>query len=383
MASRPQRLTRCINKMTTLDRYIFRGLLVNYTIALAVMISLYVVLDMFFNMDEFTEGGGTVGLLLKSLSSFYGYRVFLYFGQLSGVITLFACLITLARLRRQNELTAMIASGVSLYRVAAPVLVFGLLTNALWYLDAEMIIPSVAHKLARRHDDALGQVTYRVRFLPDREGALLSAQQFLPTDDVLRNLLVITRLPDGTIDGAVEADLATWESTPGGEARGRWVLQRGLYRHRPKRSDAGIGPGEQAIGEPIQYYPSDLDPHTVELRQSAGWVKFLSSDRLSVLADQVEGRVRKQIMHTRHARFTTPLINLLMLCLGVPFILHRMPGNILASAGKTLLVCGACFLTSFISSSLIVGAAGSALPAWLPVLIFTPVAVILVDRMKT
>ena len=41
--------------LTVLDRYLLRSLLVNYLIGLGVMLSLYVVLDMFVNMDEFTE----------------------------------------------------------------------------------------------------------------------------------------------------------------------------------------------------------------------------------------------------------------------------------------------------------------------------------------
>ena len=73
--------------MKTLDRYMVRGLIVNYAIALGAMMSLYVVIDMFFNMDEFTE---TETSAFRNSISFYGNRVFLYFSQLSGVITLFA-----------------------------------------------------------------------------------------------------------------------------------------------------------------------------------------------------------------------------------------------------------------------------------------------------
>jgi hypothetical protein len=167
--------------MTTLDRYILRGLVANYLIAITVMISLYVVLDLFFNMDEFTE---TEGEVLRNMASFYGTRIYLYFAQLSGVITLFACLITLARMRRQNELTAVLASGVSLYRLAAPVVAFALLTSILWYVDSEVIIPRIAHKLARRHDDAQGERTFRVRFLRAANDDLLSADQYRPKDQL-------------------------------------------------------------------------------------------------------------------------------------------------------------------------------------------------------
>ncbi len=168
--------------MTILDRYILRSLLINYVITLGVMISLYVVLDMFVNMDEFTEQGYPVSTVISNIVDYYAPNVFLFFAQLSGVITLFACMATIARLRKQNEVTAMLASGVSLYRVAAPIIAFGLASTALLVIDTEWLIPSVAHKLARDHDDVDGKKAYEVLFQRDRNGALLSAGRFHTTD---------------------------------------------------------------------------------------------------------------------------------------------------------------------------------------------------------
>lgn len=371
--------------MTILDRYIFRGLLVNYLIALAVMISLYVVLDMLFNMDEFTESGGGFPVLLANLWSYYSVRVFEYFSQLSGVISLFACLLTVARMRRLNELTAVIASGVSLYRVAAPVLAFGLLTTGLWYLDTEVIIPSIAHRLARRHDDSQGQRTYGVWFLADRDNALVSAQEYDPTERAFRRLLVIRRDETGSLLSIVQADLATWQETPKGPARGQWVLERGIERRRGAQNPDAVGLGEDIPFEDIRYYPSDLDPRTVELRQASGWVRYLSTARLNEIRSHAfDIDTRRKVAQARHARFTAPLVSLLMLCLGLPFVLDRLPGNVLADSGKALLACGACFLMAFVMQNRApTDAATSALPAWLTILVFTPVAAVFMDRLRT
>ena len=61
----------------------------NYLIALGVMMSLYTVLDLFFNIDEFTEAGEPITTVAANVSSYYAAHCFLYFAQLSGVITLF------------------------------------------------------------------------------------------------------------------------------------------------------------------------------------------------------------------------------------------------------------------------------------------------------
>ena len=70
-----------------------------------------------------------------------------------------------------NELTAVLSSGVSLFRVARPIVAFGIVTTALAVLDTEVIIPSVAHLLARRHDDAGGYRTCEVLFLKGWDSA--------------------------------------------------------------------------------------------------------------------------------------------------------------------------------------------------------------------
>jgi lipopolysaccharide export system permease protein len=364
--------------MTTLDRYILRGLVANYLIAITVMISLYVVLDLFFNMDEFTE---TEGEVLRNMASFYGTRIYLYFAQLSGVITLFACLITLARMRRQNELTAVLASGVSLYRLAAPVVAFALLTSILWYVDSEVIIPRIAHKLARRHDDAQGERTFRVRFLRAANDDLLSADQYRPKDQLLRRMAVLRRGPDGELLSILEAEQASWEPDPRKPGRGRWRLERGVERRR------GTIGGELAAGDAdrvlVDYYETDLDPQAIEMRQASGWMRYLSTRRLSEVAATLTGEARQRADQQRYARFTTPLISILMLFLGLPFILDRMPGSLLVAGSRALLVCGACFLLTFIVQNFTVQGSFSTLPAWAPIIVFTPVAVVLLDRLRT
>jgi lipopolysaccharide export LptBFGC system permease protein LptF len=80
--------------LSTLDRYIVRSFLVNYGIAVSVLIAMYVVLDLFVNFDEFTEAGLPAAQVIRNLGSYYGYNLFLYFSQIAGVITLFAAACT-------------------------------------------------------------------------------------------------------------------------------------------------------------------------------------------------------------------------------------------------------------------------------------------------
>ena len=367
--------------LTILDRYILRSLMINYVIALAVMISLYVVLDMFVNMDEFTEQGYPLATVIKNIVGYYGPNVFLYFAQLSGVISLFACMASLARLRKLNEMTAILASGVSLYRAAAPVILFGLATTALLVIDTELLIPAVAHQLSRDHDDSDGRKAYEVLFLHDRGDALLSAAQFHPTNHDLRNLLVMTRNENGAVTSTIEADRAVWEAPSLTRAHGRWRLERGRERVRTRCADSGLGPEECEEESYPLYYESDLSPEAIQLRQSEGWIRFLSLRQLRELQDDASAD-RASIIHTRHGRIATPIVSLIMLLLGLPCFLDRSPANVLNDTGKCMLICGLCYVVSFVAQSVRPESA-SALPAWIPIFIFATVAVVMIDRIRT
>ena len=367
--------------LTVLDRYLLRSLLLNYIIGLGVMVSLYVVLDMFVNMDEFTEQGYPVLTIVRNMIDYYVPNLFLYFAQLSGVITLFACTAVLARMRRLNEMTAILASGVSLYRVARPVLVFGVLITGLLVLDTEWIIPSVAHKLSRDHDDADGKRAYEVLFLRDRGGALLSAGRFHPSTRDLQRVLVLTRDETGAVTETLEADRATWEPPDATRPDGRWRLERGRLTRRVWHDDPRLGPREdQEIRYPL-VYSSDLSPEDIELRQSEGWIRFLSLAQLREL--EASGIAdRAAIVQTRHTRIAAPIVSLLLLMLGLPFFLDRSPANVLGDAGRCMLVCGLCYVVSFVAQS-IRPETQSALPAWIPIFVFGTLAMVLFDRVRT
>jgi len=358
-----------------LDRYILRGFLINYVIALTVMIGLYVVIDLFFNLDEFTKEGDRfmVGAMRRVLD-YYGHQMMLYFAQLSGVITVVAACGTLARMHRLNELTAVLASGTSLHRVALPLVVAGLFMNALWLFDQEALIPRFAHKLARRHDDLEGRMVAQVWFLPDRENALLSARSFLPRTGEIFGLMVLHRDAQGRLTHITRADTARWD-----EEAHAWALTVGIEEH-PAQVVSGTG-GD--FRRPVRHYPSDLRPSDVAVQQASQWTSYLSLKDLS----EVQRRFAddRQFVVAKHARITAPIMNMILLLLGLPFFLTRERVSMVVSGGRCILLCGACFAFGFFTQNMDFSAMLNqpALPVWLPVLIFGPIAVYAVEGLKT
>jgi len=368
--------------MKTLDRYLLHNFLVNYFISLFVMISLYVVLDLFVNLDEFTEAGMGILAVVSGIADYYVYNLPLYFSQLSGVITSFAACATLARLQRQNEITAVLSSGTSMYRLAAPVIVAGLVMNALLVFDHEVILPSVAPKLVRQRDDVEGIRVEPVWFVKDGESRLINALHFSPKQQAIRDLIVMELSTDpatcGQLGDVITAHKALWDPQRQG-----WALEGGKRCSVTDNEQAGLFGQHFMERQALDFYPCRLTPEELQLRQSTQWIGFLSTRQLNVLAKR--GDVNpERIAQVKHARFTMPISNMILLLLGLSFFMQRMPESVLNQGAKALGVCAVSFLVTFAGQQLI-GAAGlnPALPAWVPVFLFGPLAVLLLDNVKT
>ena len=190
-----------------LDRYVAKEFLVSYVIAVTVVLALRVVLDIFVQFDEFVEakdgqGAPNIFQVIGYIVGYYWPKLFEYFRDFSGMMILLAATFSLVRMSRQNELTAVLASGVSLKRIIAPIVVLGIFLNVLMVLDQEFILPRLSDKLVRRHDEGQQLRSRSVWLLPDREQSLFSAERFHPEDQSITNLFVILRqegLPIGQI----------------------------------------------------------------------------------------------------------------------------------------------------------------------------------------
>lgn len=383
-----------------LDRYLLRNFLANYILSLLVLISLYVVLDLSFNADEFTETmtegppqqssflGGAIKVL-GNIIDYYVFNIPLYFAQLSGVITLFAACVTLGRLQRQNEMTAVLSSGTSMYRLAMPIILAGLAMNALLILDQEMLIPALAPKLARPRDDVEGARIHKdLWYIKDTDGRLFSAQEFLPKEQEIGGLIVIERFTDpgdpanyGQLRSVIRADHARWDDRNGG-----WELtQRGFRLDIGRRAEFIVSDtGEKLTPVVTDFYKTDLSPANLLLRKSAQWLDFLSLRQIKTLQSRGDADPVR-VARIRHTRFTLPISNMVLLLLGMPFFMNRLPGNVLGQGSKALAICAVAFLTTFLGQQ-VVGTTGGfwqALPYWLPIFIFGPIAVLLLDNVDT
>ena len=120
-------------------------------------------------------------------------------------------------------------------------------------------------------------------------------------------------------------------------------------------------------------------------------MELLSTSRIDQLIDRPGSYGQTNLLRVKHWRFVQPFMNVVLLLLAIPCVLTREPGRLKSAATQCLLLTGLGMGSMFLSHQL----AGNpppgpdwvvtwpALMAWMPVLVFGPVAIVLLDRLKT
>lgn len=370
--------------MNLLDRHIAWQFSVNLLSLLAILFSFIVAVDLSWNFNTFRAAadsiaGQNAGLVRTGLITlmlvvdFWWPKLLNLFNVTIGLLLVAAMGFTLAGMSRSRELTAILASGTSLYRVARPILAVSVVCVVLQGLNQEFLVPRIAPLILRSHE-TLGQRTVgaaRVPLAADSRGRVFYAESFDPDRGVMTGLTVLERDEQGLAVSRVTASSARW-------AGNAWELEDGRVQRR--------GPGGGPVAEPLRRLATDLDPTALTLRRFAKFRHSLSwsqigrlINRPELLGDTTPDGVRRQVEQLeriRWSRVAIMLCGVLTLVITLPLYLRREPVNVVVQSVK----CAPIALAGLIGSVLSATALGiPGLPpqvsAFVPVMVLLPVAV--------
>ncbi len=409
--------------MTTLDRMFFAGFVRNFAIVLVSLVGLYLVVDMFMNLNDFTRGKNGILGVLSHVGGYYGAQLALIFDRLGELITLAAAVFTAAWMQRNNELLPQLSAGVPTRRVIRPILFGVFLSAILTPLKTEFYIPAVSEELAMARDDPdhmrlfglLGdkwiaeqqtgpkdesrqRKNFQVKGSYDSSKALFSGDSAIPPVSKAGRNGAAPRLEDrGTIRNFeytsssdrgnemihINAELAFYipANDPAEPRNGGWKLTNA----KPVEPLAKLPPNVVSEG-PGRYFikTDELDFETITRRHSGQ--QFARTPELwSELNKTDSGNTGKQIQAVQfHMRLVRPVTAVLLAVLGLSVILKDQNRHVFISAGLCLIMAAAfngCVLgAKLLGDSEIIPAA---VAAWVPVLVFGPIAFALFDAIHT
>jgi lipopolysaccharide export system permease protein len=365
--------------MKILDRYIARHFVWGYAIAFSVLVGMRIVIDLFVNLDEFAEHTDKgMWQVFRHTATYYAIHTTLYFREFAGMITVVAAAFSLGKLVRSNELIAIMASGVSLKRIVAPILAMSILLTGLAVVNQEILIPRFSADLVRHRDQVAGEDFYAAWFLTDRNNSLICGS-FVTGESAFHDITIITRRPMrerpgiSEVTGHIQADKAVYNP-----ATRAWDLENGLF----------IPADDEKGPEPRTEYRADgLVPRDIPVLVMADDKSLLSWRQLGDLIAH-NPRDIAQIYSQKNFRITEHIINLVILLVSLPVLLVRDPRTMKNAVMVSFGLTAACMVVTFGCKMLATEDAvfRSLTPefwAWLPVFIFVPVAFIELDTMKT
>lgn len=372
--------------MRTIHWHLAKLYAINVAVLGIVLLSVVVAIDVFMNLKRFTDAAeqlaelqgepdpnalSALGYTVLVIGDVWAPRLLLLFNAMSGLILVVAMGFTCAQLVRHRELVALVASGVSLRRLAWPFLVVGAVVMGAQALNQELAVPRVARLLVRDINDAVdhGARALDVRLTPDGQGRLFHAERFDPATGDLGGLTVWERAPDRRITGQVAAKAARWSGD-------RWVLTEGV-RIDPTTDPPTATPTAELI--------TPLGPDHIRIGRLEGFGAYLSWSQISHVIDagRMDDRQREYLERARWGRIAMLASNLLTLAAATPFFLLRLPQPMLGPAVKCLPIAAAGLVASAAASVVELPGIPGPISAFVPTLILAPIAVAMLAGIRT
>jgi LPS export ABC transporter permease LptG/LPS export ABC transporter permease LptF len=309
---------------TILDDYVLRDFVLYLAMIAGSFVMLLLVFTLFELFGDILRNDVsllTVGEYLLNVTPY-----FLYY-PIAPLSMLLAVLVTFGLLQRSNEITAIKATGISLYRIVVPVLIASVVVAGVLFLSDQLYLPRTNKRQDALRNRIKGKPA-QTYLRPERKWIFgqhndIYYYQFFDADrDVFGGVSIFEFNPHTfQITHRIKADRAHWS-----KSMGRWVYEEGWERtlsgsaiESYHRFDAATFP---ELTESPAYFKKEIKQSSEmnydELRR---YIHDLEQSGFDVVRLRVQ--LQKKIAY--------PLITMVMAILAVPFAL---------SAGKRSTVAG-------------------------------------------
>ena len=377
--------------MLLIDRYILGRFLANFVILFMLLYVFATAIDLILNLDKFVEAaqdraGDDAGAIRFALTlasmivDFQAPRSFQFYAYLHGLVAIGAMGFTLAQMHRFRELVAVLASGVSMQRVAMPFLAGMFTISLVQLINQEFFLPRVAPLLLRGHGQIgeSGLAAFEVPFTSDGAGNLMHAALFEPGTNTLTAPTFIERDARRTTSRRISAERATWDET-----RRAWRLEQGMAVEGGDAGGAAGADGAALQRTPLDAYPSEFSPETLTVRRYAQFAGMLSLAQISEMLQSPEAADARTLTRYRFSRFSSVLVNMLVLVITLPSFLLREPANLMRQSVLCAAMAIPCLFGAVLGMMADLPGIPAAAGVFLPAFVLIPVALARLTFIRT
>lgn len=325
--------------MKLIDRYVLASFFRVFAWSILAFLAVFVLMDLIDHVDDFIDDEATLG----AIGRYYLFRLPYLIDFVTPISMLLAAMFTVGLLSKNREYTALLAAGVSLFRLSRTLLVVGAIVAVAMLGWREFVVAEANRKHFDVKDYEIEKkqrtnLQGRSDFTHvDARGRVYVVHRFRTRPPTLDRLSIQT-FSDSTLVERIDARRALWQ-----EDEEVWELRDGSIRR--------FGPGgEESIERftsrrldgPVEY-PIDLSRRRVkheemnwrQLRDFANWVDRTGGDSTPYRAEMA-------------SQLSFPVINFLVIVLGLSIGAARRRTNLWAGFGITVaLAFGYYLMTDF------------------------------------
>jgi LPS export ABC transporter permease LptG/LPS export ABC transporter permease LptF len=359
-----------------LDTYVLSSYLLYFVVFLAAFVSMTEVYTFFELLSDIVKNKIPMGRVLAYL--YYLAPMLIYDSTPLGAMV--AVLVTFGVLAKRNEIVAFKTCGVSLHRLAAPVVLASLAIGAALFAFDFHYVPD-----ANRRQDALRAEIkgspVQTYLRPDRkwifghQSRIYYYRYFDTSAGVMGGVSVYELDPESFgLRRHISAERAYWSAR-----LKTWVFERGWSRDlegaREKSYEAFEARTFPELDEPPGYFVKEVkQDKQMNFRELAGYIAELRQSGFNTL----------QLRIQYHKKFAVPLFALVLAMIAVPFSFLTGSRGALAGVGVSFGIAIAYWsVTQLFEQIGNINQLPAAAAAWAPNAVFLLAGAYLMTRLKT
>lgn len=352
-----------------LDRLIVGTFLKLFVLVLLACPPIFVIADIAENLDTYIDRGLTGVEVAWS----YLYQTPLFIQWAFPIAALIATVFTVHSMTMHHEIVATKASGISFYRLIAPMVVAGMGLTIV-SLGLSEIVPRTNRISARiLRAEAPGR-SWRSDFVYQSEEGLTWQVRRLTLADGRMSSIVLERPTTASSPGLhVLASMAAWAPADG------WSFAQGYLRIlRADSTERAIEFDRLRLSE-ITETPEEL----LAIPPEPDEMTYAEIDHMARILQRTGGDAN-ELLVKREQKIAIPFATIVIILFGAPLATSSKRGGAAYGIGISLAIVIAFLMLFQVSKAL--GEAGALQPltaAWLPNVIFLGAAVIALVRVRT
>lgn len=314
--------------MRILDRYLLKSFISSLLYCLVVFFILFIIIDVFNNLDEFLKSGAS----LLTILSYYFYFLPTIAVQMVPIAALVSVLFVLGGLSRHSEITALKASGVSAFHILAPYFFMGILISFSTLLINEIIVPNSSLTSTSIMDGMIkkGEKDFEKRSIQNvtvfgKDSRMIYAREYEINAQSLHDVVIFEESIKNPLQTKIMAKKAQY-------VNGKWTLYEVMRYQINRRGDV--------VGDPIfsEKLAFPLDQKPEDFIHEGSQVEFMNSRQLKEYIDHLKSSSRKLVQKLSvdlQYKIAFPFVSFVVMLIGAPLAMKTGRGGVVVGIGAS------------------------------------------------